>query len=78
MDDRWLTNKDLIELMDKTYGGTGTYTPTKYDQAIVQAQDAKTLKEVGEWLDKQIEVYSSVDYFVTILRNALKQGEMPG
>ena len=62
-----------------------------YPNYIAKAQDTKTLKEVGEWLPKQVkplmnklfEKYPAANtativiYLVDELTSALKRGELP-
>lgn len=85
MTDRLLSDEERRIVL---YGELGIARPVDGDELLCQAQDIKTLKAVGEWLEeinKAGGTYYSNQGWVKTFRfnlslegwNQLKQGKMP-
>lgn len=80
MNDRFLTEKDLPWLYNFTVTKGNIYS-------VLEAQDAKTLKEMGEWLESEVLKIpyipdanvecNVINKLLGKLIEALRRGEMP-
>ena len=83
MNKRLLSEIEVKSLMESVYPNkAGKYRPTPFDLALSKAQDAKTLKEVGDAFDGCYEIQKDGAWFwnpqyVRRIIEALKQGKMP-
>ena len=76
--DRLLTDEEMFYVgMDVTKGGGNYAHIYEVITASAKAQDVKTLKVVGEWLEKWLEAKDKSGYVLVCFKEYLKRGEMP-
>lgn len=77
MNDRLLSEEEIDELWEQ-YEKKDPNQEQDFCQLVAKAQDAKTLKAVGEYIDREsFDVKDKLPTWLIVLINNLKQGRMP-